>query len=255
MDEKKVQQAFVQFLAQKYQLKSQQELEAKIQELGEDGLKAEYAEFQKVIAQQQSRKMMFGAKLNYIKGLKGQCPKGYEMRYYKIGGVVCPKCEAIKNQVAPQDPIDAFRCGRKMKKKACGGTVKEAKCGTKVEMDKCGKKMKKKACGGPVKKDQKGEAIKPVKTVKTVITYPNQLEGQVRRVQYFDDGTQAVLNGGWGIDGMYYQTLRGRQGEFGDIYGTPRQRQIADSLKRVDWKDYGTGPVYVPALKKKSRTK
>ena len=228
MDEKKVQQAFVQFLAQKYQLKSQQELEAKIQELGEDGLKAEYAEFQKVIAQQQSRKMMFGAKLNYIKGLKGQCPKGYEMRYYKVGGVVCPKCEAIKKQVAPQDLIDAFKCGRKMKKKACGG---------------------------PVKKCQKGEAVKPVKTVKTVITYPNQLEGQVRRVQYFDDGTQAVLTGGWGTDGMYYQTLRGRQGEFGDIYGTPRQQQIADSLKRVDWKDYGTGPVYVPALKKKSRTK
>ena len=255
MDEKKVQQAFIQFLAQKYQLKSQQELEAKIQELGEDGLKAEYTEFQKVMAQQQSRKMMFGAKLNYIKGLKGQCPKGYEMRYYKVGGVVCPKCEAIKNQVAPQDPIEAFKCGRKMKKKACGGTVKEAKCGTKVEMDKCGKKMKKKACGGPVKKYQKGEAVKPVKTVKTVITYPNQLEGQVRRVQYFDDGTQAVLNGGWGTDGMYHETLRGRQGEFGDIYGTPRQRQIADSLKRVGWKDYGTGPVYVPALKKKSRTK
>lgn len=161
MDEKKVQQAFVQFLAQKYQLKSQQELEAKIQELGEDGLKAEYAEFQKVMAQQQSRKMMFGAKLNYIKGLKGQCPQGYEMRYYKVGGVVCPKCEAIKNQVSqvPQDPIEAFKCGRKMKKKACGGPVKKDKCGTKIEMDKCGKKMKKKACGGTVKKNFYGGTI------------------------------------------------------------------------------------------------
>ena len=227
MDEKKIQQMFVQFLAQKYKLKSQQELEAKIQELGEEGLKAEYAEFQQVMAQQQTRKAMFGAKLNYIKELKGQCPQGYEMKYYKDGGRVCAKCEAIKQQ-APTNPIDAFKCGRRMKKKACGG---------------------------PVKKDQKGGAVKPVKTVKTVITYPNQLEGQVRRVQYFDDGTQAVLNGGWGTDGMYYQTLRGRQGEFGDIYGTPRQRQIADSLLRVDWKDYGTGPVYVPALKKKSRTK
>ena len=184
MDEKKVQQAFVQFLAQKYQLKSQQELEAKIQELGEDGLKAEYAEFQKVMTQQQSRKMMFGAKLNYIKGLKGQCPKGYEMRYYKVGGVVCPKCEAIKNQAAPQDPIDAFRCGRKMKKKACGGTVKEAKCGTKVEMDKCGKKMKKKACGGPVKKDQQGGTVWDVKqsgflprtSIFRTIQYPKKFE-------------------------------------------------------------------------------
>ena len=255
MDEKKVQQAFVQFLAQKYKLKSQQELESKIQELGEEGLKKEYAEFQKVMTQQQSRKAMFGAKLNYIKELKGQCPQGYELKYYKEGGRVCTKCEQIKRQAVPENPIDAFKCGRKMKKKACGGPVKKDKCGTKIEMDKCGKKMKKKACGGPVKKDQKGGAVKPVKTVKTVITYPNQLEGQVRRVQYFDDGTQAVLNGGWRTDGTYHQTLRGRQGEFGDIYGTPRQQQIADSLKRVDWKDYGTGPVYVPALKKKSRTK
>ena len=192
MNEKKVQQAFVQFLAQKYQLKSQQELEAKIQELGEDGLKAEYAEFQKVMAQQQSRKMMFGAKLNYIKGLKGQCPKGYEMRQYKVGGVVCPKCEAIKNQVAPQDPIKAFKCGRKMKKKACGGTVKEAKCGTKVEMDKCGKKMKKKACGEPVKKDWQAGEIWTVKqsgflprtTIFRTITYPKPYEAGVPDTTY-----------------------------------------------------------------------
>ena len=122
MNEKKIQQAFIQFLAQKYQLKSQQELETKIKELGNDGLKAEYAEFQKVIAQQQSRKMMFGAKLNYIKGLKGQCPQGYEMKYYKECGRVCAKCEAIKQQV-PMNPIDAFKYERKMKKKACGGSV------------------------------------------------------------------------------------------------------------------------------------
>lgn len=121
MDEKKIQQMFVQFLAQK----SQQELEAKIQELGEEGLKAEYAEFQQVMAQQQTRKAMFGAKLNYIKGLKGQCPQGYEVKYYKQGGRVCAKCEAIHKQTQPQNPIDAFKCGRKMKKKACGGRMKK----------------------------------------------------------------------------------------------------------------------------------
>lgn len=131
MNEKEIQQAFIQFLAQKYQLKSQQELEAKIQELGENGLKAEYAEFQKVITQQQSRKMMFGAKLNYIKGLKGQCPQGYEMKYYKDGGIVCSKCEAIKQQ-APMNLIDAFKCGRRMKKKACGGKVKKAQDGIEL---------------------------------------------------------------------------------------------------------------------------
>ena len=246
MDEKKIQQAFIQFLAQKYQLKSQQELEAKIQELGEEGLKAEYAEFQKVISQQQSRKMMFGAKLNYIKGLKGQCPQGYEMKYYRDGGRMCAKCEAIKQQ-APQDPIEAFKCRRKTKKKKCQN-------GSSIEIDKCGNKMKKKSCNGSVKKDRKGGTVK---AVRTVITYPNKLKNQTRVVQYFDDGTQAVQNGGWGTDGMYRATLRGRQGEFGNTAGTPRQQQIADSLSRVDWRYFGMAPdqVYVPSLKKTSRTK
>lgn len=151
MDEKKIQQAFVQFLAQKYQLKSQQELEAKIQELGEQGLKAEYAEFQKVMAQQQSRKMMFGAKLNYIKGLKGQCPQGYEMKYYKQGGSMCAKCEEIKKQ-SPMNPIDAFKCGRKMKKKACGGSVKkDQKGGTLPTAEPANKRYKGGTYRGPLK--------------------------------------------------------------------------------------------------------
>ena len=98
--------------------------------------------------------------LNYIERLRGICPEGYEMQFFKQGGQICKKCvQRAKMEdggKTPKNPIDAFRCGRKMKKKACGGTVKEAKCGTKVEMDKCGKKMKKKACGGPVKKAQEG---------------------------------------------------------------------------------------------------
>ena len=52
-----------------------------------------------------------GAKLNYIKKLKGECPEGYEMKYFKAGGKVCKKCQ-------------------KKVEKACGGT-KAAKCGTK----------------------------------------------------------------------------------------------------------------------------
>jgi len=34
-----------------------------------------------------------GAKLNYIKRLKGECPEGYEMTYFKAGGKVCKKCQ------------------------------------------------------------------------------------------------------------------------------------------------------------------
>ena len=58
----------------------------------------------------------------------------------------------------PSNPIDAFKCGRKIKKKKCeiGGTV---------DMDKCGAKMKKKKCedGGTVNIDKCGAKIKKKK--------------------------------------------------------------------------------------------
>ena len=121
MNEQELQQAFIQYLAQKTGAKTQQELEAAIQQLGEEGLKQAYAEFMQLIQQQQVQAAKFGAKINYIKKLRGQCPDGYELQYYKSGGQLCKKC--MKKQVMqdggdlPQDPIDQFKCGRKMKKK------------------------------------------------------------------------------------------------------------------------------------------
>ena len=120
------------------------------------------------------------------------------------------------------NPIDAFKCGRRMKKKVCGGSVRKDKEGGSAKPSK---------------------PVKTVKAVRTVTTYPNKLENQQRVVQYFDDGTQAVINGGWGTDGMFRATLRGRRGEFGNTAGTPRQQQIADSLERVDWRQLGWGPI------------
>ena len=52
-----------------------------------------------------------GAKLNYIKKLKGECPEGYEMAYFKAGGKVCKRC---------QKKIEK-NCGGGKSKKACGG--------------------------------------------------------------------------------------------------------------------------------------
>lgn len=51
-----------------------------------------------------------GAKLNYIKRLKGECPEGYEMAYFKAGGKVCKKCQKVMKN-----------CGGGKSKKACGG--------------------------------------------------------------------------------------------------------------------------------------
>lgn len=159
MNEQELQQVFIQFLAQKTGAKTQQELEAAIEQLGEEGLKQAYAEFMQLIQQQQVQAAKFGAKINYIKKLRGQCPDGYELQYYKSGGQLCKKC--MKKQVMqdggdlPQDPIDQFKCGRKIKKKKCeaGGTV---------DMNKCGAKMKKKKCenGGFIPFDKCGKKMK-----------------------------------------------------------------------------------------------
>lgn len=93
----------------------------------------------------------FGAKLNYIKQLRGQCPDGYEMQSYKVGGKVCKKCMKKKEQGGEMPQAqqgmsvreEFMKCGgktKKMKKKEIGGSVKMDKCGGKSKM--------KKACGG-----------------------------------------------------------------------------------------------------------
>ena len=203
MNEQELQQAFIQFLAQKTGAKTQQELEAAIQQLGEEGLKQAYAEFMQLIQQQQVQAAKFGAKINYIKKLRGQCPDGYDLQYYKSGGQLCKKC--IKKQVmqeggnVPQDPIDQFKCGRKMKKKKCeaGGTVDIDKCGAKMKkkkcenggfipFDKCGKKMKKKQEGGGL------ETSKPTKTNKTPFVVYNG-KGKKKVTYVKDEATRDSL--------------------------------------------------------------
>ena len=186
MDEQQLQQAFIQFLAQKTGAKTQEELESVIQQMGEEGLKQAYAEFMQLLQQQQVRAARFGAKLNYIKSLRGQCPDGYEISYYKIGGTLCKKCmkkqqeKSMKNGgTAPKDAIDEFKQS-KMKKKAQGGGVnlnngkckkkenggeinstRDPKSFSKMTLAKCGTKLKE-ACkgvrlqkGGDVKKNTK----------------------------------------------------------------------------------------------------
>lgn len=148
MNEQQIKEAFMQYLQQKSGAQTQQEFEAYIQQLGEEGLQQEYAQFMQMIQQQQVAARKFGGMLNYIGQLRGVCPEGYEMQFFKQGGQICKKCvQKAKMEdggKTPQNPVDAFKCGRKMKRKAaCGTKLPKDKCGSKVEMDKCGKKMKK----------------------------------------------------------------------------------------------------------------
>lgn len=124
MNEQQLQQAFLQYLMQKTGAQNEQQLEQVVQQLGEDGLKQAYAQFVQEMQQQQVQAAKFGAKLNYIKKLNGQCPEGMEMHYYKQGGRLCKKCMQAKQNSGeletPSNPIDAFKCGRKIKKNQQG---------------------------------------------------------------------------------------------------------------------------------------
>lgn len=92
-----------------------------------------------MMAANQAQSAKFGAKLSYIQRLRGVCPEGTEMQFFKQGGQVCKKCvQKVKMKEGgetPQNTVDAFKCGRKMKRKAA--------CGTKVKMNKDGSKLKK----------------------------------------------------------------------------------------------------------------
>jgi len=62
-----------------------------------------------------------GAKLNYIRSLKGACPEGQEVKYFEKGGQV--KCKCVDKAAGGEKVKD----GKKeiadfKKKKACGGS-------------------------------------------------------------------------------------------------------------------------------------
>ena len=108
---------------------------------------------------QGAQKARLGAKLNYIRSLKGNAPEGMDVEYYKCGGQV--KKKFIKKNACGSKgmaAVKAFKdkCGSKMKKKSCkefGGEIQSDKCGSKmkkskkefggeIQFDKCGSKMK-----------------------------------------------------------------------------------------------------------------
>lgn len=146
MDEQQLQQQIVQLVQAAMQ--GDQQATQQIQQIMQaaqqgDQQAAQLAQMIQQVAQQiqqqQVQAAKFGAKLNYIKQLRGVCPDGYEMQYFKEGGSMgaryCKKCVAKQKKMeeggkAPSNPIDAFKCGRKMKKKACGGSVEINKGGT-----------------------------------------------------------------------------------------------------------------------------
>lgn len=125
------QKAFTAYLIKVLNPKDAADFENKIAQLSENELKEFYKQYKAMEGNQISMAKL-GAKLSYVRTLRGECPEGYEVEKYMAGG--CVKC----------------------KKKAEGAKVVD------IFKDKCGGKAKKR-----VKKDQKGAVVNKADTVHT----------------------------------------------------------------------------------------
>lgn len=122
-NQQELQKAFVAYLiqdaqSQGVQIQSEQDLQAYAEQLGEDGIKAKYQEFmQKMRGGVMAR---LGAKLEYYKKLKGVCPEGEELVYFKQGGRICKACQKAQKGTKvtkKANEVDKFKAGRAQYKK------------------------------------------------------------------------------------------------------------------------------------------
>lgn len=61
------------------------------------------------IAQQGSTLARKGAKLNYLKKINNECPEGTQLVYFKAGGQICSKCEAMAKKKETGGVMDDIR--------------------------------------------------------------------------------------------------------------------------------------------------
>lgn len=125
-NQQELQQAFMAYLIQDaatqgVQIQSEQDLQAYAEQLGEEGIKVKYQEFMQKMQGGVMAKL--GAKLQYYKKLKGACPEGEELVYFKQGGRICKACQKIQNGTKVTNEIDEFKAKRAQYKK----DVKSAK--------------------------------------------------------------------------------------------------------------------------------
>lgn len=164
--EQELQKAFLAYLIQDaaqqgIQLQSEQDLQAYAQQLGEEGIKAKYQEFMQKM--QGGTMAKLGAKLEYIKKLKGVCPEGYEMSYYKVGGRICKTCQKMHKMEAAQkgkklNAVQQFKKDMKTKDEASRDSIAINKWQDQDTMAKKGNKGNfKKGTWVPDRKKYKNE--------------------------------------------------------------------------------------------------
>ena len=95
-----------------------------------------------------------GAKLNYLKQLKGKCPEGEELVYMKKGGTVCPVCQKKKDGgEAKVNKKQFFGKDKKVTKEQEGGditaTQRKSKAGNEIGIEKHNNGLTKSFMQGP----------------------------------------------------------------------------------------------------------
>ena len=179
-------------------------------------------EFLQEMEQRQSTIARHGAKLQYIKDLKGTCPDGTHLEYYKAGGRLCKKC--MKNQEGgemEQEKKGGVLSQYKNKvKKDCGGT----------KMDKCGGKMKKHQIGGTIETLRESLGLEKKNEVTKA---QNGTKVQPRNEWSFDRREQDLGNGHKVMSDWIYQAYR--DGTYlGDMSPTVAGRTIYVNPYRND---------------------
>ena len=106
--------AFASYLIELSGASSDEELQRFILETGEDEMKNIYLQWERNDGNMGITEAKLGAKLAYIKALRGECPEGYEVEKYMVGG--CVKC---RKKAEAGTTIEAFKekCGGKAKKR------------------------------------------------------------------------------------------------------------------------------------------
>ena len=137
-----------------------------------------------------------GAKLNYIRTIRGGCPEGQQLVYFKQGGRVCKKCVEAAGGAKVKDgkkEISDFK-----KKKACGGSKMKFELGGETPKKPVKKEEKK------VEKKEAPKRLDP-RTTKTLPggKYPTYWTSQQRQLWERlhgdnDEGAGVVENKGVG---------------------------------------------------------
>ncbi len=168
-----------------------------------------------------------------------------------MGGQLCKKCtEARQNREEMETPksvtgqfkMQSAKCGKKMKKKEEGGAIEAEKCGGKS-------KLRKKETGGTLLSAKIGTNTNRMVKLNPKKSWEGSIDGSGSEAErVWQDGTKSYRQKGVDTPKGKATYYTGRRGERGNTKGTAKERQVADSLERTDWRGRE-----VPALTNKRR--